>query len=83
MKISWQEAHLPDLFSTLASWIINDEKDVIDLSLGILVNLCHKNLPAVYTLMRSVDTKQFLRSMLKMKNVDNNIRIQVLFLDVI
>lgn len=83
MKISWQEAHLPRLISTLTSWIVSAEKDVINLSLGVLVNLCYKNFPAVYTLMRSVDSKQFLRTILKLQNDDVNTRVQVLFLDVV
>jgi hypothetical protein len=82
VKISWQEAHLPHLISTLTSWIFSAEKDVINLSLGVLVNLCYKNLPAVYTLMRSVDSKQFLRTILKLQNDDISTRVQVLFLDV-
>ena len=83
MKISWQEAHLPCLISTLTSWIVNGEKDVISLSLGVLVNLCYKNKPAVYTLMRSVDSKEFLRTILKLQNDGIDTRVQVLFLDVI
>ncbi|KDR18672.1 uncharacterized protein LOC110830635 [Zootermopsis nevadensis] len=77
VKISWQEAHLPRLISTLTSWIVSAEKDVINLSLGVLVNLCYKNFPAVYTLMRSVDSKQFLRTILKLQNDDVNTRVQV------
>jgi hypothetical protein len=79
VKIAWQEAHLPHLISTLTSWISHAEKDVINLSLGVLVNLCYKNLPAVYTLMRSMDSKQFLRTILKLQNDDINTRVQVLF----
>lgn len=83
MKISWQEAHLPYLISILTSWIASEEKDVVTLSLGVLVNLCYKNLPALYTLMRSVDSKQFLRTILKLQNDNINTRVQVLLLDVI
>ena len=78
MKISWQEGHLPSLISTLTSWIVNGEKDVISLSLGVLVNLCYKNLPAMYTLMRSVDSKEFLRTILKLQNDGTDTRVQVL-----
>lgn len=83
MKISWQEGHLPCLISTLTSWIVNGEKDVISLSLGVLVNLCYKNLPAMYTLMRSVDSKEFLRTILKLQNDGTDTRVQVSVLDVI
>lgn len=53
------------------------------LSLGVLVNLCYKNLPAVYTLMRSVDSKEFLRTILKLQNDSIDTRVQVLFLYVV
>lgn len=50
IKISWQEAHLPYLISTLTQWVVQSkEEEIIALSLGVLVNLCYKNLPAVYT----------------------------------
>ncbi|XP_069688459.1 protein CIP2A homolog L isoform X2 [Periplaneta americana] len=77
VKIAWQEAHLPYLISTLTSWIVSEDKDVKTLSLGVLVNLCYKNLPAVYTLMRSVDSKQFLRTILKLQNDNISTRVQV------
>lgn len=83
MKISWQEGHLPCLISTLTSWIVNGEKDVISLSLGVLVNLCYKNLPAIYTLMRSVDNKEFLRTILNLQNDSTDTRVQVMFLGVV
>nr|CAD7260768.1 unnamed protein product [Timema shepardi] len=77
IRISWQEAHLPQLITTLTQWIEGNEKDVIGLALGVLVNLCYKNLPAVYTLMRSVDSKQFLRTILKLQGDNINTRVQV------
>lgn len=68
IKISWQEAHLPYLISTLTQWVIQSKEiDVIALSLGVLVNLCYKNLPAVYTLMRTINTKAFIRTLLKLQ----------------
>ncbi|CAG2061072.1 unnamed protein product [Timema podura] len=77
IRISWQEAHLPQLITTLTQWIEGNEKDVVGLALGVLVNLCYKNLPAVYTLMRSVDSKQFLRTILKLQGDNINTRVQV------
>ncbi|XP_068083238.1 protein CIP2A isoform X2 [Anabrus simplex] len=77
VRISWQEAHLPFLISTLTQWIVGNEKELVGLSLGILVNLCYKNLPAVYTLMRSVDIKEFLRTVLKLQRDNVNTRVQV------
>lgn len=68
IKISWQEAYLPYLISTLTQWVVQSkEEEIIALSLGVLVNLCYKNLPAVYTLMRTIDTKAFIRTLLKLQ----------------
>ncbi|EFN82611.1 uncharacterized protein LOC105185017 [Harpegnathos saltator] len=69
IKISWQEAHLPYLISILTQWIEQSkEEEIIALSLGVLVNLCYKNLPAVYTLMRTIKTKEFIRTLLKLQD---------------
>lgn len=77
IKISWQEAHLPHLISTLSQWVIqSSEEEVIMLALSVLVNLCYKNLPAVYVLMRSVNTKTFLQSVVKTRGQNINIRVQ-------
>ncbi|XP_058800070.1 protein CIP2A homolog [Phymastichus coffea] len=77
IKISWQEAHLPYLIKTLSQWVIQStEEEVIMLSLSVLVNLCYKNLPAVYVLMRSVNTKTFLQSVVKTSGQNINIRVQ-------
>ncbi|XP_029668888.1 uncharacterized protein LOC115238883 [Formica exsecta] len=68
IKILWQEAHLPYLISTLTQWVVQSkEEEIIALSLGVLVNLCYKNLPAVYTLMRTINTKAFIRTLLKLQ----------------
>lgn len=79
VKITWQEAHLSHLIKILTQWIVGAESALVDLSLGVLVNLCYKNLPAVYTLMRTVDQKQFLRSVFKLQNENINTRVQVCF----
>ncbi|XP_078043958.1 uncharacterized protein LOC144473709 [Augochlora pura] len=77
IKISWQEAHLPYLISILTQWATQSkEEDIIALSLGVLVNLCYKNLPAVYTLMRTIDTKAFMRTLLKLQHCSVNINVQ-------
>ncbi|GAB1866513.1 Protein KIAA1524-like protein [Camponotus japonicus] len=68
IKISWQEVYLSYLISTLTQWVVQSkEEEIIALSLGVLVNLCYKNLPAVYTLMRTIDTKAFIRTLLKLQ----------------
>lgn len=77
IKISWQEAHLPYLISILTQWVTQSkEEDIIALSLGVLVNLCYKNLPAVYTLMRTIDTKVFVRTLLKLQHCSVNTGVQ-------
>ncbi|XP_019880385.1 uncharacterized protein LOC109608400 [Aethina tumida] len=61
IKISWQIPHLPHLLSTLAKWVECGHEEIVTLSLGVLVNMCYKNLPAIYTLSRHVDIKKFIR----------------------
>ncbi|XP_011872879.1 PREDICTED: uncharacterized protein LOC105564808 [Vollenhovia emeryi] len=76
IKISWQEAHLPYLISTLTQWVIQSkEEEIIALSLSVLVNLCYKNLPAVYTLMRTINTKTLMKTLLRLQdNVNTSIQ---------
>lgn len=65
IRISWQIPHMHHLMSTLTRWIntnVRRNDEVVSLSLGVLVNLCYKNLPAVYTLTKCVDIKSFLRT---------------------
>ncbi|XP_054004140.1 uncharacterized protein LOC128890021 [Hylaeus anthracinus] len=77
IRISWQEAHLPYLISILTQWVTQSkEEDIIALSLGVLVNLCYKNLPAVYTLMRTINTKTFVRTLLKLQRCNVNTSVQ-------
>ncbi|XP_043252181.1 protein CIP2A homolog [Colletes gigas] len=77
IRISWQETHLPYLISILTQWVTQSkEEDIIALSLGVLVNLCYKNLPAVYTLMRTINTKTFMRTLLKLQHCNVNISVQ-------
>ncbi|XP_043472999.1 protein CIP2A homolog [Leptopilina heterotoma] len=77
IKISWQETHLPYLITTLTQWVTQStEEEVLALSLGVLTNLCYKNLPAVYTLMRTIDSKMFVRILLKHQSLNINTRVQ-------
>ncbi|XP_046390886.1 uncharacterized protein LOC124159250 isoform X2 [Ischnura elegans] len=50
-------------------------------ALAVLVNLCHRNLPAVYCLLRTIDGREFIRTLLRlnegMTSVDANLQIQV------
>uniref|UniRef100_T1HNJ6 CIP2A N-terminal domain-containing protein n=1 Tax=Rhodnius prolixus TaxID=13249 RepID=T1HNJ6_RHOPR len=77
VNISWQEAHLGALISLLTEWIVGNDESLILLSLGVLVNLCYKNVPAVFTLMRSVDIKKFIKSVLKLQKNNDPLRVQV------
>lgn len=52
---------------TLTRWVESEEEEIVTLSLGVLVNLCYKNLPAVYTLSRCVDIKKFVRICMPLK----------------
>lgn len=45
----------------LTKWVEDKDQEIVCLSLGVLVNVCYKNLPALYTLSRIVDLKKFLR----------------------
>ncbi|XP_044759623.1 uncharacterized protein LOC123317254 [Coccinella septempunctata] len=67
IKISWQIPHLPHLMITLAKWVENQDAEIVALSLGVIVNLCYKNLPAIYTLTSNVDMKKLMKICLKMK----------------
>lgn len=62
IKISWQIPNLQYLMSTLTSWVENSDEQIVAFSLGVLVNLCYKNFPAIYTLSRCVDIKKFMRT---------------------
>ncbi|KAK6640443.1 hypothetical protein RUM44_012137 [Polyplax serrata] len=76
VKISWQEAHLPYLISTLVQIVMEGDKELKPFALGVLVNLCYKNLPALYVLMRKVEITKFIKCITKL-NDNPNIRMQV------
>ncbi|KAK9887752.1 hypothetical protein WA026_000067 [Henosepilachna vigintioctopunctata] len=67
IKISWQIPHLPHLMTTLGKWVESSDEEIVALSLGVLVNLCYKNLSAIYTLTSNVDMKRLIRTCLTMK----------------
>ena len=77
VKLSWQESNLPYLIGELTQWIMQStDEDVVALSLGILVNLCYKNLPALYTLMRTVDLRTFFKTLIKIQSCKPNTSVQ-------
>lgn len=51
----------------LTKLVENKDTEIVCLALGVLVNVCYKNLPAIYTLSRIVDIKTFLRYCLPMR----------------
>lgn len=77
IKILWLEPYLVNLLKTLSQRVVeSSEEGEITLSLSVLVNLCYKNLPAMYSLMRSINTKTFLQSVVKTRSQNVNIRVQ-------
>lgn len=71
-KISWQESYLPGLMKQLTEWIRQPMSDpqhraIGHKSLTVLVNVCYGNLPAIYALMRTVDTKEFVVHLVNLK----------------
>ena len=77
IRILWLEPHVIYLLQTLSQWVTSSgEEEEITLSLGVLVNLCYKNLPAVYSLLRAINTKTFLQTVIRKKGHNINIRVQ-------
>ncbi|XP_059055746.1 uncharacterized protein LOC131849651 [Achroia grisella] len=73
IKISWQESYLSGLMKQLTDWILQpmmepQYKIIGHKSLTVLVNMCYGNLPAIYALMRIVDTKDFVVHLISLKD---------------
>ncbi|XP_026728157.1 uncharacterized protein LOC113494159 isoform X2 [Trichoplusia ni] len=72
IKISWQESYLAGLMKQLTEWITQpmtepQHRTIGHKSLTVLVNVCYANLPAIYALMRTVDTKDFVVHLISLK----------------
>ncbi|XP_013144765.1 PREDICTED: uncharacterized protein LOC106108211 [Papilio polytes] len=72
IKISWQESYLSGLMKQLTDWILQpmtepQHRTIGHKSLTVLVNVCYSNLPAIYALMRTVDTKEFVVHLINLK----------------
>ncbi|XP_072948077.1 uncharacterized protein [Epargyreus clarus] len=72
IKISWQESYLSGLMKQLTDWITQpmtepQHRTIGHKSLTVLVNMCYGNLPAIYALMRTVDTKDFVVHLISLK----------------
>ncbi|CAH0717900.1 unnamed protein product, partial [Brenthis ino] len=73
IKISWQESYLSGLMKQLTDWITQpmmepQHRTIGHKSLTVLVNVCYGNLPAIYALMRTVDTKDFVVHLISLKD---------------
>nr|XP_049701902.1 uncharacterized protein LOC110381753 [Helicoverpa armigera] len=73
IKISWQESYLSSLMKQLTEWITQpmtepQHRTIGHKSLTVLVNVCYGNLPAIYALMRTVDTKDFVVHLISLKD---------------
>nr|XP_032524040.1 uncharacterized protein LOC116775280 [Danaus plexippus plexippus]XP_032524041.1 uncharacterized protein LOC116775280 [Danaus plexippus plexippus] len=73
IKISWQESYLTGLMKQLTDWITQpmtepQQRAIGHKSLTVLVNVCYGNLPAIYALMRTVDTKEFVLHLISLKD---------------
>ncbi|KAL4716424.1 hypothetical protein ACJJTC_015852 [Scirpophaga incertulas] len=73
IKISWQESYLPSLMKQLCDWITRSVPDIQLPTIGyksltVLVNLCYGNLPAIYALLRTVDTRDFVVHLVNLKD---------------
>ncbi|XP_013161622.1 PREDICTED: uncharacterized protein LOC106113423 isoform X1 [Papilio xuthus] len=73
IKISWQESYLSGLMKQLTDWILQpmtepQHRAIGHKSLTVLVNVCYSNLPAIYALMRTVDTKEFVVHLINLKD---------------
>lgn len=58
---------MPNLIQSLTKWVESGDETIVALSLSILLNLCYNNLPVTYTLMRTVNPKQFIRTVISTK----------------
>ncbi|KAK0170801.1 hypothetical protein PV328_008599 [Microctonus aethiopoides] len=77
VKIHSQEAHLPHLIKILTQWIMQSkDEEIVSRSLGVLINLCYKNLPAIHILIRTVNTKALHKMLLTLQSNNVNTRVQ-------
>ncbi|XP_046988986.1 uncharacterized protein LOC124594658 [Schistocerca americana] len=85
VEVSWREAQVPGLLQTLAAWAAegaaegaaDEARQLVAPALAALVNLCQRNLPAVVALMRAVDTRAFLCTLLSRKDPSPATKLQV------
>ncbi|XP_049803858.1 uncharacterized protein LOC126240001 [Schistocerca nitens] len=84
IEVTWQEALIPGLIHTLVLWVCgttyadDGSQELVGPSLGVLVNLCHKNLVGFCILAHCIDTRDFLKivTRMSMSNCDTHLSIQ-------
>lgn len=67
MRIYWQLPNMAHLITTLCKWIDGQDSEICALSLGVLVNLCYKNVSSTFILQHNIDLKRFIRKCLALK----------------
>lgn len=77
VKLQCQEAYLSELIILLVKWITSGDKDLTSLSLGVLVNVFSKNKFAMFTLLKSTDSKPFMRLLLRLQSDYTFTKVQV------
>jgi len=77
IKLQWQESYLSEIIILLVKWISREDKDLISYSLGVLFNICCKNKFAMFTLVKCIHTKSFMRLLLKIQSNDLFMKVQV------
>jgi hypothetical protein len=77
VKLQCQEGYLSELIILLVKWISSEDKDLTSLSLGVLVNVFSKNKFAMFILLKSTDSKSFMRLLLRIQSDNTFTKVQV------
>ncbi|XP_066261509.1 protein CIP2A-like [Euwallacea similis] len=78
IKVYCQLPHTTRLMTILCKWIESQESEVVTVALGVLVNLCYKNMSNVYVMQRNIDLKKFIRMCLALKGPIVKVYVNVL-----
>ncbi|XP_066159271.1 protein CIP2A-like [Euwallacea fornicatus] len=78
IKVYCQLPHTARLMTILCKWIESQESEVVTVALGVLVNLCYKNMSNVYVMQRNIDLKKFIRMCLALKGPIVKVYVNVL-----
>lgn len=77
VRLQCLEGYLSELIVLLVNWISSGDKDLTSISLGVLVNVFSKNKFAMFTLFKSIDSKSFMRLLLRLQSDNTFIKVQV------